>query len=195
MAGRLWCASLRIPISDLGHLLDTLLVGIAVFLGESKLVGVLAQPNDHGLLNRFATPELIVTRNRLPSLDCGGQFRRVVVVKLGQVIGIGLRLRKKEPRINAARSQPYSEVFDRYSRQMPTRFRKILVLNKVGTKSLSSDSVHEGGFSCRVSLGPVLSAVDLCSPAYLTDPHPQSAVQPGPQTIRRKAASNRGGPL
>jgi hypothetical protein len=38
---RLRGAAPRIPIGDLGHLLDALLIGIAVFLGEPKLVGML----------------------------------------------------------------------------------------------------------------------------------------------------------
>ena len=46
IAGRPWCPALRIPIGNLGHVIYALLVGAAVFLGETIFVGVLTQP-DH----------------------------------------------------------------------------------------------------------------------------------------------------
>jgi hypothetical protein len=38
---RLWCAAPRIPIGNLGYVLYALLVGVSIFFGEAKLVGML----------------------------------------------------------------------------------------------------------------------------------------------------------
>lgn len=41
IARRPWCPALRIPIGNLGHVIYALLVGAAVFFGETIFAGVL----------------------------------------------------------------------------------------------------------------------------------------------------------
>ena len=55
-SGRLWGAAFRIPVGNLGNILDTLLIRVAVFFCEPVLMGVLTQPDDERLFHRLSAP-------------------------------------------------------------------------------------------------------------------------------------------
>src|SRR5262249_19560828 len=80
---RLWCTTPRIPIGDLGHVLDALLVGISIFFCEPKLVGVQTKPHDQSLLYRLAAPEFCVGGNCRPGFNRRSKFHGIVRVKFG----------------------------------------------------------------------------------------------------------------